>query len=135
MSRPATSFEEFRAASHAGNTREISAGNESAGTHVPPDLGSLVGEAGFEPTTSASRTQRATKLRHSPWSLETVPDSLRRPEARTSGLRGGAGVGERHLLVGAALEQGGGGLAQAERVDRLDQPTVGVGAAGEEDVG
>ena len=27
----------------------------------------LVGLPGFEPRTSASRTQRATKLRHSPW--------------------------------------------------------------------
>ena len=27
----------------------------------------LVGVAGFEPTTSSSRTKRATKLRYTPW--------------------------------------------------------------------
>src|SRR3954451_16172975 len=133
MSRPATSFEEFRAASHAGNTREISAGNESAGTHVPPDLGSLVGEAGFEPTTSASRTQRATKLRHSPWSVETVPDGLHRPKRYgpdRSDLGGVVRRDEGGVFVRATVEECVGGLAQAEGVDGLHQPPVGIGATG-----
>src|SRR5699024_9607765 len=32
----------------------------------------LVGVAGFEPTTSSSRTKRATKLRHTPWQRHQV---------------------------------------------------------------
>ena len=32
----------------------------------------LVGVAGFEPTTSSSRTKRATKLRHTPWSVVSL---------------------------------------------------------------
>ena len=35
---------------------------------------SSVGVAGFEPTTSSSRTKRATKLRHTPWSLVRIAD-------------------------------------------------------------
>ncbi len=33
-----------------------------------------VGVAGFEPTTSSSRTKRATKLRHTPRPLRSLPD-------------------------------------------------------------
>ena len=33
----------------------------------------LVGVAGFEPTTSSSRTKRATKLRHTPWPSNYSP--------------------------------------------------------------
>ncbi|MDQ1602679.1 MAG: site-specific recombinase, partial [Actinomycetota bacterium] len=36
------------------------------------NLSLLVGVAGFEPTTSASRTQRATKLRYTPWDRSPV---------------------------------------------------------------
>jgi hypothetical protein len=37
------------------------------GREIGPDLLlPLVGVAGFEPTTSSSRTKRATKLRHTP---------------------------------------------------------------------
>ena len=43
---------------------------ESAGVETPAGLRTtLVGLPGFEPRTSASRTQRATKLRHSPYSV------------------------------------------------------------------
>ncbi len=33
-----------------------------------------VGVAGFEPTTSSSRTKRATKLRHTPRPSQSLPD-------------------------------------------------------------
>jgi hypothetical protein len=39
------------------------------------------------------------------------------------------------VLVGAAGEERGDGSAQPQRVDGLDDPAFGVGAAGEEDVG
>jgi hypothetical protein len=44
-----------------------------------------VGVAGFEPTTSSSRTKRATKLRHTP--LEATTAYRTDPAIRQSGLR------------------------------------------------
>ncbi len=60
-----------------------------------------------------------------------VPASAKRRLRR----KGGGGVGGDALVPGAAGEHGGRRLAQAEGVDRLDQPAVGVGAPGEEDIG
>ena len=42
----------------------------------------LVGVAGFEPTTSSSRTKRATKLRHTPIFLPRIPDAGGSDETR-----------------------------------------------------
>jgi hypothetical protein len=39
----------------------------------------VVGLPGFEPGTSASRTQRATKLRYSPQRVTPQPDNPSRP--------------------------------------------------------
>jgi hypothetical protein len=50
-----------------------------------------VGVAGFEPTTSSSRTKRATKLRHTPFEATTAYRTDR--AIRQSGLRYLAGVG------------------------------------------
>ena len=41
----------------------------------------VVGLPGFEPGTSASRTQRATKLRYSPQRVTPQPDNPSRPGA------------------------------------------------------
>jgi hypothetical protein len=58
---------------------ESVSGPETTRGHIPcRDMPSdLVGVAGFEPTTSSSRTKRATKLRYTP----SVPSnsSLRKP--------------------------------------------------------
>jgi hypothetical protein len=48
-------------------------------------LDQRVGVAGFEPTTSSSRTKRATKLRHTP--LEATTAYRTDPAIRQSGLR------------------------------------------------
>ena len=42
----------------------------------------MVGLPGFEPGTSASRTQRATKLRYSPRRVTPQPDNPSRPSWR-----------------------------------------------------
>ena len=51
----------------------------------------LVGLAGFEPTTSSSRTKRATKLRYSPQGEVTLSDDLGCNESQISGLNGQIG--------------------------------------------
>ena len=40
------------------------------------ELNQKIGEPGFEPGTSATRTQRATKLRYSPLTLLSIPDAF-----------------------------------------------------------
>ena len=40
----------------------------------------MVGVAGFEPTASSSRTKRATKLRHTPISCDSINSSRYTPE-------------------------------------------------------
>ena len=40
------------------------------------DSGFLVGATGFEPATSASRTQRSTKLSHAPFLNDKVDNTI-----------------------------------------------------------
>ena len=83
----------------------------------------IVGQAGFEPTTSSSRTRRATKLRHCPCA---APEML--------AARGAADApGPREAPSGRGGCAGQGGVhqaGQAHRVDGLDQPGVCGAAAG-----
>ena len=49
---------------------------DDGGLHcMSPDTSLVVGLPGFEPGTSASRTQRATKLRYSPQRVASQPDN------------------------------------------------------------
>ena len=49
---------------------------DDGGLHcVSPGTSLVVGLPGFEPGTSASRTQRATKLRYSPQRVASQPDN------------------------------------------------------------
>src|SRR5699024_518481 len=90
------------------------------------DLGfCLVGLAGFEPTTSASRTQRSTKLSHSP----SPDDAIRwMSVGRLSGHL------TAFLEVRLAFQEGLDRPSQTERFDRFDQPTVRVGVPGQEHI-
>ena len=47
-------------------TRQPDLGQQNDPAEIGPGIGGLVGTAGLEPATSASRTLRATKLRHVP---------------------------------------------------------------------
>lgn len=84
----------------------------------------LVGKGGLEPPTSASRTQRSTKLSHHPWPVE---------------VRGSGGEdGIRHMrrvLVRAVLQQRGNGAAEFDGRDRLHEEAVGSCPPRQEDVG
>ena len=75
----------------------------------------LVGLAGFEPTTSSSRTKRATKLRYSPQGEVTLSDDLGGNESRISGLKGQtSGIARREIDrvgIGLAGQKRIGGLA------------------------
>src|SRR5580698_1689568 len=59
---------------------------DDGGLHyVSPGTSLVVGLPGFEPGTSASRTQRATKLRYSPQRVASQPaNTSRLPAFRTS---------------------------------------------------
>jgi hypothetical protein len=46
-----------------------------------------VGVTGFEPAASSSRTKRATKLRHTPWSLVRIAERPRHHETGSSPRR------------------------------------------------
>ena len=72
----------------------------------------MVGQAGFEPTTSSSRTRRATNLRHCPC-------------CRTASLPALGGRRERFV----DRSQG------VEGTERFDHPAVGGSSAGQEDIG
>ena len=84
----------------------------------------MVGVAGFEPTTSSSRTKRATKLRHTPverrkstgggWSDQNGSDS----RAGTRGPR----PGRRRW----AAASGNGGEGEQRRLGRAGEPHRGV---------
>lgn len=69
----------------------------------------LVGKAGFEPTASRSRSERATKLRHSPMELgwrilkrARYPPFFRRPANRDASQRGAKGVRTPGLCIASA---------------------------------
>ena len=72
----------------------------------------FVGQAGFEPTTSSSRTRRATKLRHCPCCRSVSLPAL----------------GERRECF---LD----GPQSVERIERFNQPPVGSSSASQEDIG
>ena len=58
---------------------------DDGGLHyITPGTAVVVGLPGFEPGTSASRTQRATKLRYSPQRVASQPaNTTRRPHGET----------------------------------------------------
>jgi hypothetical protein len=58
---------------------------DDGGLHyITPGTAVVVGLPGFEPGTSASRTQRATKLRYSPQRVASQPaNTTRRPDGET----------------------------------------------------
>ena len=59
---------------------------DDGGLHFSTTLVVVVGLPGFEPGTSASRTQRATKLRYSPQRVAPQPDNpSRRDDAEPEG--------------------------------------------------
>ena len=68
----------------------------------------VVGLAGFEPTTSSSRTKRATNLRHSPCACPHPTASLLRAETASADPSGGVGGG-RQAPTGSWQEAGAGG--------------------------
>src|SRR4051812_27217871 len=85
----------------------------------------LVGKAGFEPATSASRTLRANQAALLPGAF----DCTRRNRHRDGLGEGGV------VVIRPAVEQRFDGPAQANRVERLQDPALDTGAAGEKDVG
>jgi hypothetical protein len=92
----------------------------------------VVGLAGFEPTTSSSRTKRATKLRYSPQGEVTLSDDPGGDESRCSDLSSEISGLARHDVdevgVGVAGQEGIGSLAQTQRIKRLNQIAVGIAA-------
>src|SRR3954451_20803864 len=86
-------------------------------------LACLIGLAGFEPATSPTRTERATKLRHSPCGRPSVAARLRRRLVRSGGDslvvadREAGQEGLEALLDGHAVLLGV--TAQAVALDRL----------------
>ena len=113
----------------------------------------MVGEAGFEPTTSASRTQRAAKLRHSPKNgrlyltgsrslhracANRLTGRFTRTRCEDTSVRGGAArrrlrgrprcTGRRRAARSAALRN------RNASIGLISQPSASR-AAGEEDVG
>src|SRR5438309_11258141 len=84
-----------------------------------------VGKAGFEPATSASRTLRANQAALLPGVVDGT-----RPRCDQDWLRE-VGV----VVVGAAVEQGSCRTAEADGLERLEQPALHQGPASDEHVG
>ena len=63
--------------------REARAENDNVSRHSRNYVARhhMVGVAGFEPTASSSRTKRATKLRHTPVSCDSINSSWYKPES------------------------------------------------------
>jgi hypothetical protein len=90
----------------------------------------MVGLPGLEPGASASRTQRATKLRHSPWHY-VAPENPG-TSAVSECSRVPLWVPTTLLRLDNDRPRVAGGAAQLAGVDRLHEHTLGLGAPREE---